>query len=281
MALTPLVGDAKNAPPSYWVCVSNERSGTMTVIDGDSWRVSATIPLGKRPRGIHAAADGRMVYVALSGSPIAGPPSEAKNQRPLPPPDRQADGIGVVDFSRRALARMIRVGVDPEEFAFSPDGSELCVSNQDAGAASLVRVQDGVIEQTVQVGPEPEGVAFSPDGRRIFLTCAGSGEIAVLDAHSRRLLTRWHVGGRPRSIAFLPGTSRAFVPSETDARLHVLDLALGRVLGAIALPAGASRGHGDIRRTEPAGAGAGGNDLAHPARRGGYADDSRGSGRGA
>src|SRR5215831_2073948 len=175
MALTPLVGDAKNAPPAYWVCVSNERSGTMTVIDGDSWRVAATIPLGKRPRGIHAAGDGRTVYVALSGSPITGPPSEGKSERPLPPPDRLADGIGVVDLSRRAPIRMIRAGIDPEEFALSPDGSELCVSNGDAGAASVVRVQDGVIEQTVPVGPEPAGVGYAPDGRRIFVTCEVSG----------------------------------------------------------------------------------------------------------
>src|SRR5437762_14383046 len=97
MALTPLVGDAKNAPPSYWVCVSNERSGTMTVIDGDSWRVSATIPLGKRPRGIHAAADGRTVYVTLSGSPIAEPTSEAKNEPPMPAPDRQPGRMGAVE----------------------------------------------------------------------------------------------------------------------------------------------------------------------------------------
>ena len=243
IALTPLVGDAKSVIPSFWVCVTNERSGTMTVIDGDTWRVWTTIPLGKRPRGIHAAPDGRSLYVALSGSPIAAPPpagkQEARGGRPLPPPDREADGVGVVEVGRRAMVRMIRVGTDPEEFAFSPDGSLLYVSNEDAGTASLVRVSDGVIEQTIPVGPEPAGVAISPDGRRVFVTCEASGEIAVLDAHARRLLTRWRVGGRPRSIAFLPGSSRAFVPSEMDARLHVLDLALGRVLGAIALPAGA------------------------------------------
>ena len=33
----------------------------------------ATIPLGKRPRGIKASPDRTMLYVALSGSPAAGP----------------------------------------------------------------------------------------------------------------------------------------------------------------------------------------------------------------
>jgi YVTN family beta-propeller protein len=52
----------------YNVFVSNERSGDVTLIDGATDNVLAKIPVGKRPRGIHASADGRRVYVTLSGS---------------------------------------------------------------------------------------------------------------------------------------------------------------------------------------------------------------------
>jgi YVTN family beta-propeller protein len=45
----------------------------MTVIDSATSNVIATAPLGKRPRGIHASPDRKTIYVALSGSPIAGP----------------------------------------------------------------------------------------------------------------------------------------------------------------------------------------------------------------
>src|SRR3954469_19266400 len=66
--------------PEYLVCVSNERSGDVTVIkDG---KPIATIPAGKRPRGIHASPDGSSLYVALSGSPITGPPAlDGKGRR--------------------------------------------------------------------------------------------------------------------------------------------------------------------------------------------------------
>ena len=54
------------------VCVSNERSGDLTIIrDG---KAVATIPVGKRPRGVHASPDGELLYVAMSGSRITGPP---------------------------------------------------------------------------------------------------------------------------------------------------------------------------------------------------------------
>src|ERR1051326_4468317 len=59
---------------SYQIIVSNERSGDISIIDGNHWKVVASIPVGKRPRGIIASPDGHTVYVALSGTPISGPP---------------------------------------------------------------------------------------------------------------------------------------------------------------------------------------------------------------
>jgi len=62
------------AAERYEVFVSNEKEGTLTVIDGSSQQAVATIPVGKRPRGVHPSPDGKLLYVALSGSPITGPP---------------------------------------------------------------------------------------------------------------------------------------------------------------------------------------------------------------
>src|SRR5436309_845793 len=74
LSYTLIAFGAENHPGSYLICVSNEKSGDVTIIDGLNHRVAATIPVGKRPRGIHASPDGQILYVALSGSPITGPP---------------------------------------------------------------------------------------------------------------------------------------------------------------------------------------------------------------
>jgi len=60
---------ARAETPGYLVFVSNERSGDVIVIDGGTDAVVASIPVGKRPRGIHATPDGQRVFVTLSGSP--------------------------------------------------------------------------------------------------------------------------------------------------------------------------------------------------------------------
>jgi YVTN family beta-propeller protein len=141
--------------------VTNERSGTLSVIHLGSRQVVATIPLGKRPRGIRVGPDGRTLYVALSGSPIAPPGVDEKT---LPPPDRSADGIGVVDLRTLKLLRVMPVGTDPEQLAVSNDGRRLFVSNEDAATVSVVDAADARIVATVKVGGEPEGVEVSPDG---------------------------------------------------------------------------------------------------------------------
>ena len=66
------------AAPSHEIYVTNELSGDLTIINGDTLKVDATIPLGKRPRGIETTRDGKHLFVALSGSPIQGPPERAR-----------------------------------------------------------------------------------------------------------------------------------------------------------------------------------------------------------
>ena len=132
--------------------VTNERSGDLSVIDLGSNRVVATVPLGKRPRGIRASPDRATLYVALSGSPMAPP---GVDESSLPPADRSADGIGVVDVRERRLVKVIPAGTDPEQLAVSKDGSRLFIANEDAATASVVDLASGRVVATVPVGGEP------------------------------------------------------------------------------------------------------------------------------
>jgi len=234
-ALAALALSCGGGEPAHWICVSNERSGTVTVIDGATRAAVATIRLGKRPRGIHASPDGRTLYVALSGSPIAGPPGSTPE--PLPPPDRSADGIGVVDLRSLVLSRTLHAGVDPEQFAVSPDGSTLYVANEDAATLSLVRTADGAVERVIPMGDEPEGVGVAPGGREVIATCESFGDVFVLDPAGIPL-ARLVVPGRPRSVAFLPDGSRAFIPAETNGTLTRVDLRRRAADTTFALPQG-------------------------------------------
>src|SRR6185369_2834892 len=148
-AATPAPAAAPAAPPAVGVYVTNETGGDLSVIDAGNGTVVATIPLGKRPRGIVASPDRTLLYVALSGSPIGGPNVDESK---LPPPDRSADGIGVVDIRQRKLVKVLPSGPDPEQVAVSPDGKQIYVANEDIGQLSVIDTSDGHLIQSFKVG---------------------------------------------------------------------------------------------------------------------------------
>src|SRR5689334_12331920 len=82
--ITPKLFAAAAEPQTHhWICVSNEKGGDVTIIDSASQKLISTIPVGKRPRGIHPSPDGKTLYVALSGRPIEGPPQLDANGNPI------------------------------------------------------------------------------------------------------------------------------------------------------------------------------------------------------
>ena len=185
----------------YRIYVTNEISGDLSVIDSTTMEVISTVPLGKRPRGIHPSPDGKTIYVALSGSPPAPP---GVDESKLPPPDHSADGIGVVDVATNKLVRMLKAGSDPENFDVSPDGKTIYVSNEDASGVSFIDVAAGELTKTIKTGEEPEGVKVDLDGKRVFSTNEEDGTVSVIDTASAKLLKTFKVGHRPRNIVFLP-----------------------------------------------------------------------------
>src|SRR5687767_7505807 len=172
--------------PAGRLYVTNENSGDLTVIDTATRQVIATIPLGKRPRGIKVSPDGATLYIALSGSPMAPPGTDESK---LPPPDRSADGIGVFDVKQSKLLRVIQGGSDPEQTAITQDGRRLFVANEDAGQTSVIDVADGRVIATVPVGGEPEGVDLRPDGKVVYVTSEENNHVAVIDAATAKLIT--------------------------------------------------------------------------------------------
>jgi len=202
------------------VFVTNEESGDLSVIDPVTQSVVATAMLGKRPRGIKVSPDRKSLYVALSGSPNAGPGIDRGS---LPPPDRAADGVGEIDAETLAIKRIIHAGIDPEQLDVSADGTRLYVANEDSAQLTVVDVPSGRTIATVRVGDEPEGVALRPDGKVVYVTSEAEGEVFVIDTSTNTLLTKIAVGHRPRGIAFLPDGSRAYVTLENDGAITVID----------------------------------------------------------
>src|ERR1700721_229043 len=203
-ALVGGVPAALGAATPYQVYVTNERSGDVTVINGGDFSVAATIPVGKRPRGIHISPDGK----------------------------------GVLDVGAQKLRSKLNAGSDPEEFALSKDGRQIYISNEDTKSASVINIALGKLQHIIPVGQEPEGVTTTPDGKQFYVTCEAGGDIYVIDAHSYAAVGHFKVNGRPRSVAFLSAGGIGFIPSESAGELKIIDSVNANVLKTNKLSAG-------------------------------------------
>ena len=241
----PAAAPVARATPAVRVYVTSEASGDLSVIDAATQTVIATAPLGKRPRGIRPSPDGKSLYVALSGSPNAGPGVDPKT---LPPPDRSADGIGEVDADTYKVRRVIHAGADPEQVDISADGTRLYVANEDTAQVSVIDLASGNVVATVKIGEEPEGVTIRPDGKVVYVTSEGDGAVFAIDTATNKVLTRIPVGHRPRSIGFLPDGSRAYVSLENDGAVALVDAQRHKFLRLVQL-----EGQGNTPKSRPMG----------------------------
>lgn len=220
--------------PALKLYVSDETGGSIVVVDPVGGKVLDRIAVGKRPRGMKVSRDGTKLYVALSGSPIAGP---GVDESKLPPGDRSADGIGVVDLATHKTS-VLPSGQDPEAFDISADGNTIYVSNEETAEMSVLDLATGAIRSRVKVGAEPEGVTVRPDGKVVYVTCEEDSEVVAVDVATLKVVARMKTGARPRSVVFTPDGATGFVATENGGVISVIDTAKHAVATTIKIPQG-------------------------------------------
>lgn len=195
----PVAPDAPAA--GLRVYVSDETGNSVAVVDPVAGQVIEQLAVGKRPRGLRVLPGGQQLLVALSGSALAPPGTDESK---LPPPDRSADGIGVVDLATHKVLGIVKSGNDPESFDVSLDGKIAYVSNEDAGELSVLDLAGGTILKRVKVGEEPEGVTTRPDGLVVYVTSEGDGEVTAVNTTTHEIVGHVKTGARPAALPSPP-----------------------------------------------------------------------------
>src|SRR5438067_12858515 len=112
LGLMSALGASSREPLLY---VTNEIPNTISVVSPRTNSVVATIPVGKRPRGMALSPDRRTVYVALG----------------------QDDALGVLDVATSRMTKTIPANRNAEQAVLSHDGEVAYVSNEGTAHASV------------------------------------------------------------------------------------------------------------------------------------------------
>lgn len=219
VGLTPTTINVGQGPwgvslsPDYSkVYISNNVSGTVSVINTSSNAVTATITVGSDPEGVLVSRDGNNVYVANEASGT----------------------VSVINTLSNIVTATIHVGANPTQLAASPDGKTIYVSNHDArGTISVINTAGNTVAATIGSLNYPTGLAISPDGSKLYVASDIQNNVTVINTANYSVITTIPTGAGSTGMAMTPDGSKLYVSNSGAVYLSVINTATNTVSGTI------------------------------------------------
>lgn len=228
-------------PKAY---VGNFKDNTISVIDVNLKRVTATIPVPPGPHGMAITPDNRWVYVASDGTSTVSVIDTATDKlvetievgRNPHGVAASADGkyvlvgvydtdtVAIIDTSTRKRVGSVPVG-KPHNLAIHPNSRLAYVGSQTPGKFSLAIIDliDRKLMGTVPLEKTPRGLEFGPDGRSLYLTQAGLESVVVIDAETNKIVKEIAVGVSPHYANFTADGKRGLTAVQGPSLLVVFN----------------------------------------------------------
>ncbi len=169
------------SPEGKSLYVTAHESNEFVIVDLESDKVKAKIPVGIWPHSITLSKDGRTAYVSNHWS---------KN-------------ISVIDINSAKVINTIEVGSGPSDLVLDKNEEFLFVNNSFDGNLSIIDILENKELRRIPTGNYPMGIAISPDGRKVYVTHRRSKpggfrkspvtELVIVDTEYKRVSERKEV----------------------------------------------------------------------------------------
>ncbi len=200
--------------------ITNTKSDSVSVIDTDTLEVVGSIPLGQgKPNRIVFHPDGKTAWVVY---------------------DRSHD-LGVIDAEQRKLVRRVKIGGNPYNLNFTPDGRHLIVldwsSDTSHDEVIFYDLKAEKIDGRVDVSTWPAHSVFSKDNKLLYVSGETAGDVTVIDVAARQTVNRVvHGGGDAMGLALTADGRTLYAAAGENKLLLKIDTATTKIVGEIALP---------------------------------------------
>jgi YVTN family beta-propeller protein len=199
-------------PTTNRVYVSNYYSDTVSVIDGASHTIVATVPVGTGPYyGVGVNPMTNRVYVANGLS----------------------DNVSVIDGVNNTVVATVTVGYGPYGIGVNPTTNRIYVANFYNDDVSVIDGANNAVVATVPVGTGPYGVGVNPTTNRVYVSNFYSNTISVIDGANNTIVATVTVGTWPVAIGVNPTTNRVYV--RVSNTVSVIDGASNTVVATVTM----------------------------------------------
>jgi len=241
-------------PSTNMVYVTNNRDSTVSVINGNTNKVTAVIQVGGAPFGVAVNPNTNTIYVTNNSdgtvSVINGNSNTVTATVPVGLSARgiavnpntntvYVDGTGIYSdvYGHRVLvingitnvvAASIPVKSSPFGVAVNPNTNTVYVTNPFSNCISVISGETNTVKTTVPVGRDPRGVAVNANTNTVYVTSVGplespTGNVAVIDGATNAVTATIPVGRTPRSVAIKPRVNAIYVVNTEDKTLSIIN----------------------------------------------------------
>ena len=218
--VTLIVALGGNGASASTLYVTNTKSSSLSIIDTNTLAVVGTIQLGAgKPNRVVFQPDGKLAWVVF---------------------DKSHD-LGVIDAEARKLVRRVKIGGNPYNLAFTPDGRYLYVLEWSSDTSNdeviVYDLRAEKIEGRVEVSTWPAHGVFSRDGRLFYVSGESAGDVTVIDTAKREIVGRIvHGGGDAMGLALKADGKVLYAAAGENKAILKIDTATTKVIGTIPVP---------------------------------------------
>ena len=200
--------------------ITNTKSESASIIDTDTLEVVGSVQLGQgKPNRIVFHPDGKTAWVVY---------------------DKSHD-LGVIDAESRKLVRRVKIGGNPYNLAFTPDGRYLLVLDWSSDTSNdeviFYDLKEQKVDGRVEVSTWPAHAIFSRDSQLVYVSGETAGDVTVIDVTQKKVVGRIiHGGGDAMGLA-LPSDGKTLYAAAGENKVIVkIDTATNKTVGEIPLP---------------------------------------------
>jgi YVTN family beta-propeller protein len=206
IAVDPAQGD---------VFVANSAFGTVSVVNGTSETVRATVRVGFAPTSI--------AYDPVNGSMVVA--------------DRNSSELSFLNDSTGSVVGTTSVGTSPTTVIFDPVDSDLWVTDVGANAVEVVNGTSGRLIGSVPLGWTPASIALDPVSGDVYVVNPVGGNVSVLNVTRRVVVTTVTVDPDPTAIAYDGADAFFYVPSGSTGIVDLVSPRTKAVAARVFMPA--------------------------------------------
>jgi DNA-binding beta-propeller fold protein YncE len=201
------------------VAAADAASNTVTIFEGASGQVVATIGTGKPPTAEGWRSPDALVKEAKTGLLVAV--------------NGDSGALALIDLERNAVADSIKVGGELE-FAAADGAGNVFVNVATADAVAIVDVPHRRVVGTIPLPgcKEPTGLAYDSAHRLVMSVC-DNGLAEFIDANKREVVARLKVGRGADAIFYDPVRQVAFSTSGDEGTMSVIAIGSTRDISLI------------------------------------------------